>query len=63
MLEFALSYRSALDTITGEREVKLWQYKLSESDWGIVEQLQDLLKVRCSIKIMKIRHDTYRSVL
>lgn len=45
MLNFAVEYREALDTIMGDRDMKLRQYELSEDDWTIATQLRDVLKV------------------
>ena len=45
MLDFAVEYRDALDAITGDRDMKLRQYELSEEDWNIATQLRDVLKV------------------
>jgi hypothetical protein len=47
MLDFALQYRKAIDSISGERELELRQFELSASEWKIAEQLRDVLKV-CS---------------
>jgi hypothetical protein len=48
MLEFAVKFRPAIDTITDERDMKLRQYELLEQEWKIVRQLRDVLKVRNS---------------
>lgn len=45
MLAFAYQYRAALDIITANREMKLRMYELSDTDWNIVKDLRDLLKV------------------
>lgn len=45
MLNFAVEYRDALDAITGDRDMKLRQYELSEEDWKVATQLRDVLKV------------------
>jgi hypothetical protein len=45
MLDFAISYRAALDTITSDRDMKLRQFELSEEDWDTAVQLRDALKV------------------
>jgi hypothetical protein len=45
MLNFAVEYREALDAMTGDRDMKLRQYELSEEDWNIATQLRDVLKV------------------
>jgi hypothetical protein len=46
MLEFAIKYREALESITGNQRMKLRQYELTEEDWQIATQLRDILKVR-----------------
>jgi hypothetical protein len=46
MLEFAIEYREALESITGNQRMKLRQYELTEEDWKIATQLRDVLKVR-----------------
>jgi hypothetical protein len=45
MLNFAIEYQDALDAITGDRDMKLRQYELSEEDWKVATQLRDVLKV------------------
>ncbi len=45
MLNFAIEYREALDAMTGDRDMKLRQYELSEEDWNIATQLRDVLMV------------------
>lgn len=45
MLEFAIEYREALDSITGNQKMKLRQYELAEEDWEIATKLRDVLKV------------------
>jgi hypothetical protein len=45
MLKFALDYRTALDTIAGERDMKLRKYELNDTEWAIVRQLQNILEV------------------
>ena len=45
MLEFAIEYCEALESITGNQRMKLRQYELTEEDWEITTQLCDILKV------------------
>ena len=45
MLKFAYTYRPAIDKLTGDCDMKLWDYELLESECGIVKQLWDCLKV------------------
>ena len=47
MLDFAVEHITAINTITGDRDMKLRQYELSEDDWDMTRPLRDLLKV-CS---------------
>jgi hypothetical protein len=49
MLNFAIEYRKAIDAISGDREMELRQFELAESEWRIVTQLRDVLKVRHSV--------------
>jgi hypothetical protein len=45
MLDFAVEHITAINTITGDRDMKLRQYELSEDDWKFARQLRDVLKV------------------
>ena len=45
MLEFALEYRGALDQICSERDMKLCQYELLESEWKVAKELSGVLTV------------------
>jgi len=45
MLVFAVKYREALESITGNQKMKLRQYELTEEDWHIAGKLRDVLKV------------------
>ena len=45
MLDFAVEHIAAINTITGDRDMKLRQYELSEDEWNIARQLWDVLKV------------------
>ena len=49
MLEFALSYRAAIDDVTGNKSANLRRYELSEDEWVIGQQLCDTLKVQVSL--------------
>ena len=44
MLVFALKYRDALDVITGDREMKLRQFEMDDDEWGLAQQLCEVLK-------------------
>jgi hypothetical protein len=45
MLNFAVEHIEAINTITGDRDMKLRRYELSEDDWDMARQLRDVLKV------------------
>ena len=45
MLNFAIDYRRALNTITSQQDMKLRQFELSEEDWETATHLRDVLKV------------------
>ena len=49
MLEFAIEFQEALDTITGEKEMRLRKYKMDNEEWEIAQQLRDVLKVSISL--------------
>ena len=43
MLVFALEYHKAINRITGDRDMR--KYELLEEEWGLVQQLCDVLQV------------------
>jgi hypothetical protein len=45
MLEFALKYCKAIDSVSAERDLELRPFELSATEWKIAEQLCDVLKV------------------
>lgn len=45
MLRFALEYRKAIDTISGEKTNNLHKYELTEAEWTVAAQLCRVLKV------------------
>jgi hypothetical protein len=49
MLNFALAFREALDTITGDKDMKLRKYEMDDEEWETAEQLRDVLKVSLSL--------------
>lgn len=51
MLAFALSYRVAIDDITGNKGASLRKYELDDDEWLIAQQLCDTLKVRVRVKV------------
>jgi hypothetical protein len=49
MLTFALEYRSALNKLCGDRDMKLRHYELLESEWSVAKELCSVLKV-CTLE-------------
>lgn len=45
MMSFALKYRSPIDAITADRELKLRKYELLDDDWKIIGDLVTVLEV------------------
>jgi len=45
MLNFAVEYQKALDTISADREMDLRKFELTENEWKIAIQLHNVLKV------------------
>jgi hypothetical protein len=45
MLDFAMTYRRALENLTGILGMGLRDYELSNNDWDIVKDLWDILEV------------------
>ena len=45
MLNFAIKYRPAIDTMTATQDFDLRKYELVPSDWGIARELRDVLEV------------------
>jgi hypothetical protein len=45
MLDFALNHRKALDLMTQDRAHKLRDFELNDSEWKIVQDLRNALKV------------------
>ena len=43
MLKFALQYHKAINGITSDRNMR--KYELLEDEWGLVQQLGDVLRV------------------
>jgi hypothetical protein len=46
MLHFALEYREGIDAITDKVRLGVDKLGLSDEDWKLVKQLQDVLQVR-----------------
>ena len=45
MLEFAIEYRTGLDTMTADREMNLRKFELSKKEWSMASELCDVLQV------------------
>jgi hypothetical protein len=45
MLNFAYTYRDAFNELTSNRDIKMRKYEIEDSEWEIVKQLADVLKV------------------
>ena len=45
MVEFAVEYRAAIDTMTAARDLDLRRYELIPEEWKIAVELRDMLKV------------------
>jgi len=45
MLSFVLKYRTAIDTVTADKSLKLRKYELDNEDWTIVGDLVSVLEV------------------
>ena len=56
MLEFAVEYRAAIDTMTGARDFGLRQYELAPAEWKIASELRHVLKVRILLSQTYVRH-------
>ena len=45
MLNFAITYRSALDAMTANRGLNLCKFELDNEEWVAAEKLRDTLEV------------------
>ena len=45
MVLFATEYRAALDFMTADRDMNLRKYELSKKEWGMAEELCEVLQV------------------
>jgi len=45
MLDFAVKYRPAIDTMTAAQDLGLHNYELDQAEWKIAEDLREVLKV------------------
>jgi hypothetical protein len=46
MLNYALEHREAVDGITGDREWGLRPYELDQTEWEMLDELRNVLKLR-----------------
>ncbi len=63
MLEFAVKYRAAIDTMTRAHDFGLHQYKLVPAEWKITSELRHVLKVRFLLLqtyVYHVFHTTFR---
>ena len=44
MIEFAVEYRAAIDSMTAARDLDLRKYELIPEEWKIAVELRDILK-------------------
>ena len=51
MLDFAITYRSALDATTANRGLNLRKFELDNEEWVAAEKLRDTLEVRFIIHV------------
>jgi hypothetical protein len=45
MLEFAVQYQTAIDSITGDQDMKMHELELDSGEWKLAKQLHNTLKV------------------
>jgi hypothetical protein len=45
MLEFAVNYHGAVDSMAGRLDLNLQKYKLEPMEWKIAGELHDVLKI------------------
>ncbi|GJF00150.1 hypothetical protein PsYK624_164290 [Phanerochaete sordida] len=45
MLSFALKYQKVVDKLTGDREADLWNLKVDDDEWELVQQLHNVLQI------------------
>jgi len=46
MVDFALDHRKPIEVVTQKRSLGLREFKLSDEEWAILEELRKVLKVR-----------------
>jgi len=63
MLEFALEYRAALNTMTADRDMKLRQFELSKKEWAMASELCKALQVRpLSLRVCQLINLPYYQI-
>jgi len=45
MLVVVNKYHAAMDTITGDQDMKLWKFELTIEEWEVAKRLESVLKV------------------
>ncbi|PBK88774.1 hypothetical protein ARMGADRAFT_936848 [Armillaria gallica] len=48
MFDIALAYKSAVKELTGDENSEVTEYELSRSEWTMLENFCDMLKIHCS---------------
>jgi hypothetical protein len=61
MLEFAVNYRGAIDTMAAHHDLNLWKYELEPVEWKIAKELRDVLKVCVLFYFNCVSNELYRS--
>lgn len=54
MLEFAIEYRAALDTMTADRGMNLRKFELSKKEWSMATELSEVLQVRFNVSFSSL---------
>ena len=54
MVEFAIEYRDALDTMTADRGMNLRKFELSKKEWNMATELSDVLRVGFSFSFSSL---------
>jgi hypothetical protein len=49
MVEFAIEYQAALDTMTADRGMNLRKFELSKKEWSMATELSEVLQVRFNV--------------
>ncbi|KAK0212038.1 hypothetical protein IW262DRAFT_1280306, partial [Armillaria fumosa] len=55
MLKFAVDYKVAIRTLTGDQENGLRDLELSVSEWKVISELCDVLKVHVTVTVTVTR--------